>query len=332
MALEADSLEFVSFSDDTSLPFAVYKVSIQGEVGADSPLDWFYRLRPLVSAADEIKSKQIIELFFALDQIQRRKLFQTLKTVRVHITDPRPYFGKVSGLEKYLPPGTSLPEFLKRLHREEHVARVQLMLRKGIMDQMLHDAPSKWVKLSYLAWECARGVRLARSLGIAADVVETPDLTPFGCSESNPINQVPPFLSQSAPVFHRVADAIVNSIDSDYWSGAFSAHRALCDAHAFDTGKSGIVPWIEGQRSDVATLTNRHGLFAVARRPLQELDSRNSPRIQAADWAVAIARELWYRSSLVQVVSAFEYVTYNGRRISESDATEHQNRLNASGN
>ena len=53
---------------------------------------------------------------------------------------------------------------------------------------------------------------------------------------------------------------------------------------------------------------------------LIEVDSAKSPPIQAADIAAGIARELWRQNSLVHLVRHFEYVTYNGERISEDKA------------
>ena len=54
--------------------------------------------------------------------------------------------------------------------------------------------------------------------------------------------------------------------------------------------------------------------------PLPELDSRSSFLVQAADFAAGIAREIWSRNSLPHLVDTFDYVTYNGSRISESEA------------
>jgi hypothetical protein len=42
--------------------------------------------------------------------------------------------------------------------------------------------------------------------------------------------------------------------------------------------------------------------------------------IQAADIAATIARELWHRNNLPHLVRRFEYVTFNGERLSEGRA------------
>ena len=84
--------------------------------------------------------------------------------------------------------------------------------------------------------------------------------------------------------------------------------------------------WIDEQRADVLAKTDRQKHFypGVCPEPLQELASTESVPIQAADIAANIARELWRRNNLVHLVRHFEYVTYNGQRISEDKAAAYQ--------
>ena len=57
--------------------------------------------------------------------------------------------------------------------------------------------------------------------------------------------------------------------------------------------------------------------------PFVEIDSACSPQIQAADIAASIAKELLHQNNLVHLVH-FEYVTYNGQRLSEDRAASYQ--------
>jgi hypothetical protein len=98
-------------------------------------------------------------------------------------------------------------DFLQRLAREEHIAKAQIAMREFIAEQMLTDAPSEYVKILYRAWEFTNGVRIRAWNEQPA--VQRPDLTLFECGTSNMVNQIPPYLSQSGPVFHHAADAIV---------------------------------------------------------------------------------------------------------------------------
>src|SRR5260370_26871958 len=100
MTLETDPTGFVSFSDDTSLPHQGCKVAMQGEAAAGAPLDWYHDLLKHGPAliGKEVKSSDIIGPFFELPEQDRRRLFLTLKTVRIHITDPRPYYGTLEAI------------------------------------------------------------------------------------------------------------------------------------------------------------------------------------------------------------------------------------------
>jgi hypothetical protein len=68
------------------------------------------------------------------------------------------------------------------------------------------------------------------------------------------------------------------------------------------------------------TRIDRHRMFPAEPAPLSEVDSGESFLVQAADFAAGIAREIWYRNSLPHLVGAFDDVTYNSRRISETEA------------
>lgn len=85
--------------------------------------------------------------------------------------------------------------------------------------------------------------------------------------------------------------------------------------------------WIEGERHSLLSELDRRREFYPSYfvpEPLQELISTESVPIQAADIAASLAREIWKRNSLVQLVRRFEYVTYNGGRLSEIRAAMHE--------
>lgn len=56
--------------------------------------------------------------------------------------------------------------------------------------------------------------------------------------------------------------------------------------------------------------------------PLHSVDSRESFYIQAADIAAGIARYLYEIGGIQEVASRFDYVTLNGRRVCQDDASE----------
>ena len=64
-------------------------------------------------------------------ETDQRQIIKTLRSVRIHITDPRPYISHLNEpLSKVLPKGTSVQNFLKRLDDSTwHLEEVQ---RKAI--------------------------------------------------------------------------------------------------------------------------------------------------------------------------------------------------------
>ena len=208
---------------------------------------------------------------------------------------------------------------------------------------MLRDSPAERLKKEFEAWELASGLKLhADPEDLFCDIriprasePEAPpevafDLEPFTTKGSHILNTIPKFLSASASVFSPAMDQFEGSKDDPYLSMPMAApyliNTALGAAHAFDQGNSKVVKWIDERRSDVLTHVDRDSHFFPKSRPepLQELVSTDSIPIQVADIAAGIARELWLRNSLVHLVRCFEYVTYNGQRLSENEAASHQ--------
>ena len=80
--------------------------------------------------------------------------------------------------------------------------------------------------------------------------------------------------------------------------------------------------------------TDRQNYFypTFVPEPLQEVVSAESIPIQAADIAASVARELWDRNNLPHLLKHFDYVTYNGERLSESQADSYERVISASTN
>ena len=127
------------------------------------------------------------------------------------------------------------------------------------------------------------------------------------------------------PAIEQLEEAIYSPMASSI-AITYVINNALAPSHAFDQGNEKAVKWIADRRADVLSEIDQDQYFypATQPEPLQELVSSESIPLQAADIAAAIARRLWERSSLVAVVRAFEYVTYNGERLSEDQAAWYQ--------
>ena len=335
MVLTTGSLDALSFTDDTSLPDAGAKVSIHAQVLREPPPDWFYTLlQRAPDHAGELKSSVIAEVFFNLPDYERRKILATLKTVRIHISDPRPYTHDVNEALSDIVPGGDVSGFIKRLDKaRQHAAESER--RKLIARRMLQDAPPQQIRLKHLVWEYQVGLRISVAPhGPFMDEElmpyfeqETPeefDFTPFERSKKNVVNVLSGFLSKSESVFCEAMDGMDEVIEHGVRSPmlvAYQLSRILSACHAFDKGDARAVRWIDGERQDVMNRIDRHRMFPTRPGLLPEVDSKESFLVQAADFAAGIAREIWRRNSLPHLTGTFDYVTYNGRRLSETEAT-----------
>ncbi len=100
--------------------------------------------------------------------------------------------------------------------------------------------------------------------------------------------------------------------------------KALHARHAFDRGNEQQLQVLEEARRKI--IRELDGLERAYALPLSDgftqIDSSESFYIQAADFAAGIASAVYESESLIGVVSRFEYVSYNGRRVSKAEAEE----------
>jgi len=106
----------------------------------------------------------------------------------------------------------------------------------------------------------------------------------------------------------------------------------VLDRHAFDEGHPRHIELLEDARACVLeTLSNPMSWLQRMRKTEQtgyaQFDSRESYFGQAADIAAGFARHLLEEEGLVGAVSRFEYVTYNGERMSRNSAEEQMQRM-----
>jgi hypothetical protein len=120
-----------------------------------------------------------------------------------------------------------------------------------------------------------------------------------------------------------VTDAINETPASARALAAISTLRSIADSRAFDRGESDALDFVKEQRSQVLAESRLFPWGILQQKELAELDSADSREIQAADIAAGIARELWYREGLVNLVRHFDYVLLNGMRLSETSAASH---------
>jgi hypothetical protein len=339
LILEIGSETAVSFTDDTSLDSRTTnneKVSVHAEIVREKPLDWYIKLVSLYpDIKGELKSSSVTDCFFSLAETERNRLISTLKFVRIHIADPRPYFSDVKKAIKNILPNNDVDGFLARLKvaQNEAAQRLEDMLKRQAAIKMAYDSPSERLKF----W--LRLVRQASGWGFAGFLDDDGpfyqsryadnffsefDFTPFEDKKGYiRLNSLSVYSSKSGPVFTDVLDDISNN-PTFYTEplSSFSITKKLSLGRAYDKGDDKAIDWIRDKREEVIRAADRFGRYSwlTPRDPIESLESHKSILLQAADFAAGIAKTILEREGLVPLVKTFEYVIYNGSRISEDDA------------
>ncbi len=270
-----------SYTDDTSLPFAGCRVSIHAQIIRELQINWFFFLKNHTPHVNSEFKDHAVTTFFGLSESDRENVFRTLRNVRIHIVDPRPYtlsFHDI--LRKHLPKGTSVTNFLRRLDAEtKHLESVRQLALQQIAASMIRDGSAERLKLEYRAWEYATGSVSSLQqwmLDKESSNATCPgvDLSPFEHSNSNILNDVATFLSASASVFSPVLDEFKSAREDAFFgspqAGPWLISSTLGRSHAFDEGHTHAVKWIEEQRVGVLSELDRRGtstrrLFCLSR-------------------------------------------------------------------
>lgn len=339
MIIEAGPEEAVSFTDDTSPDTRQTKkrnVSIHAKVRRGNPLTWYYDLiKPFQQKTGELKSSNVLIVFKKLTPLHRARLWDTLKEVQINITDSLPYQERASGGLKRALNRDDAVDYIrqKAIANDPHAKMLLEMLNNHTAESILLDAPSR--KLTSLAYYARNypmgGFGLGRymhdsGLGFPRPPEHEIPLSHFeGSRKASIVRAVTEWTAKSASVFS-------DAIDNVSFNGFYHHHplmdpvyRALQQSHAFDKGNKKLVNLTEDERQTVAGKIG-HYRFWQKEYPFSRLrgdvDSRESFYIQASDVAAGIAKTLYEGGGVLTVTLNFEYVMFNGKRISQNEAYE----------
>lgn len=330
--LAAGDEDAVSFSDDSSPDSRMtsgHRVSITGQVIRERSLNWYYDLlKYFPDVPGELKSEGVVARFNSMPLRTRDEIWSQLRHVRIHIVDPRPYRDQTENLLRESWRDKHAPVLLQRAVAEGQPWAKQLakMMAELVAESIVRDSPAARVL------EFSRLIR-DELIFSEVDLRGTSPIIPvhrFGSANRALVDKATRWAAKSSAVFQPVLDTLNESGGGDPFL-PFATERAtrmrmlrrMEPTHAFDAGDDQQLRLLEEARQNVLSeLTVDGPLFMKPKRGITKVASENSYFIQAADFASGIASNIYTFYGLLGVVSKFEYVTYNGRRVSQAEAEE----------
>lgn len=333
----------ISFNDESSPHTHLTgrtKVCIDAQVNRALSLEWFHKLRALFpDLPGELKSAVVIAKFKDLPVETRDRVWRSLQRVHIHIVDPRPHYRRFDNLVRRSWKNEGAPERLRAMAAEgSPLARYMLdRMREFVAESVLADSTAVKVQL------------LGRALSDPLFGMNSPEsLSPFfgrSSRESAPaitlenfkrgregkrdvVRNVASWSAKAAAAFHAALDAAEEDDEMTGFDFGRSLRRRmtqeLLPRHAFDKGNRPHIDLLEQtRRSIIDELSANERIYRLGKRPgFVELESKESYYVQAADFAAGIASDIYATHKLIGVVERFEYVTFNGDRVSRADAEE----------
>lgn len=337
--------EAISFNDEGS-PHSHStgrtKVFINAQVDRGVPLDWFQKLLAFFpDISGELKSAVVVAKFKDLPIGTRDRIWHSLHRVRIHIVDPRPHYRQIDHIIRRSWKDDSAPARLREMAAEgSPTAHFVLAKRRELVaNSILRDSTAarvQWLGRALsdplFAVDLPEPLSfLGRSRRESARLVTLEDFRRSG--ERDVVRNVASWAAKAAAAFHATLDAARSPDEDDVMTYRFDfghsmrrrMSQTLLPQHAFDKGNRPHIDLLEQSRQSMIDelSANDHFYRVIGSRPgFVELESKESYYVQAADIAAGIASDVYASRKLIGVVERFEYVTFNGERVSRADAEE----------
>lgn len=315
----------------------------------ESSLDWYFRVLLLCgSIRGELKSADVWPRFQAVQGENKDRIWAGLSKVRIHIVDPRPYHNSYNNLLRKALRCDDPATFIRRqvaekdpraiiLSRELQIVTAQRILDDSIAARLHNLSMAVSDFEMFLGHEeVLTGHRLSfGNIGLELKPIDRPreeviSLSDFGSKAKPIVRKVSEWSAKSAATFHEALDTYFEAEGFSYFPNDFVRRRMkdrVLDTHVFDEGDKKQLELLENARGNILQYLETFRDGVATAKPYSELNSNDSFLVQAADIAAGIASKIVERRNLVAVVSAFEYVTYNGRRVAISDMEEELRRM-----
>lgn len=332
MILLPGDVDACSFNDDPSPDTRITsgaKVSVSAQVIRELPLNWYFDLLLTRGASSGELKSTIVWLNFCERPISEQNwIWKGLSKVRIHIVDPRHYQDSTDHILRSTMNRHDAPELFRQWAQERKPFVKPLLdaLRRHTAEQIVEDSAAGRAHslASYLSDNLFGDSQRDSVL----------DISTFGNDTKPLIRHATQWAAKSAATFHEAVDAFYD-LDGElehyrYFPNDLIRRKMqarILDRHAFDKGDAQQIERLEDARTKILGVLRQYEAvnLAVAQRHIQ-IESSGSYLVQAADIAAGFASKLLEIEGPVRVATSFEYVTYNGRRLSQADAEAEEKR------
>jgi hypothetical protein len=338
----------ISFTDEGSPDSRITgeKVCVNGQVDRGLSLDWYYKtIQFFPDVQGELKSKEVAERLKNFPASTQTVIWAGMARVKIHIVDPRSHRHRINNMLRSVWKNDQAPRLLAEGERQglPYAKYFSARLREMVADSILQDSTA--VRVQSLGRVLLDPIGLGEppeslrpffrgSRRLFQPLISTDDFQ----KPKSLIRDVTSWSAKSSAAFHAALDAAL-TLDEDafamtrFGDGDFFRRKMaaqLLPVHAFDDGNQKQLDLLDDKRNALfRELTAHDHVYGFMRkRPgIVAVESRESLYVQAADIAAGIASQIYGTHGLIGVLEKFEYVTYNGVRVSRSDAEEEMRKL-----
>jgi len=312
----------LSFTDETSrqnTEKTSRRVWTHAQISKFANIQWYLELRRYYpELKGEFKSSRCIDDFYKIPLTMRQRISPGLRGARIHIVDTFAYEAESKQVMRRIFKSDDYENVLRTHENQEFAKYLIVGMEEYVTQQILLDSPAQRLERALQA----RGMM---GFGYYATLVRqeqgrrelTLDLDPFKKGRKRMSDKAAKWVSKSGSV---MSDAVCFAGLGFY--GEYEARQQVASmlnaAHAFDQGDDASVEWVKGQR-DHFVINTVYGLHTFLKPLYGDIDSRLSPRTQAADIAARIAQRMYDEHGLPALLDQFDYVTFNGEKITESN-------------
>lgn len=330
--ISAEPYDAVSFTDGTSANFPPSQrrsVIIEGTTPRDGDLNWYYiLLQRYTHVPGELKSEIILKDFHTQPTNIQQAVWAGMRHVLIHITDVLPHFKAiVTSLEQRTHKG-----WYDALQRRKDKAGAEFF---KLLDGMVNDyiagclqrqsSASRFVDLAPLL-ESPYSLRFYASefdIGMRRLRVDFTDAVDPNKPRRTVLN-IAKWSTRGDAIFATAMHDLFQNPSLGMFGLKHQAVRAISESYAFDEGDHPSIGWMNSAReTGIEALFPYESYWHRQRlKKLHEVKSKKSYYTQISDIAAKFASTIYERHGLIEVAKKFEFVTFNGERVTENVATE----------